>query len=131
MNKSINKLLLSLLISASILVSNSFAHAAEEANAPRRGLATIIFSGLGGAVLGLSTLSFYGKPQEKLNNISIGFAVGVILGTGYVAYQAATTTAYTFEQSVYQVATKVPYLPANPHQVYNTDPTLVNYTFDF
>ena len=56
---------------------------------PRKQLATIIYAGLGGAVLGLSTLSFYGRPQDKLANIAIGFAVGVILGTGFVTYSAA------------------------------------------
>ena len=55
-------------------------------NGPRKQLATILFAGLGGAVLGLSTLSFYGRPQDKLENIAIGFAVGVIenLGGAYV-----------------------------------------------
>ena len=57
---------------------------------PRRQLATILFAGLGGAVLGLSTLSFYGRPQDKLSNIAIGFAAGVIVGTTYVTYKAAT-----------------------------------------
>jgi len=57
---------------------------------PRRQLATILFAGLGGAVLGLSTLSFYGRPQDKLANIAIGFAGGVIVGTTYVTYKAAT-----------------------------------------
>lgn len=57
---------------------------------PKRQLATIIFAGLGGAVLGLSTLSFYGRPQEKLNNIAVGFAIGVISGTIYTTYQTAT-----------------------------------------
>lgn len=59
-------------------------------NGPRKHLATIIFAGLGGAILGLSTLSFYGRPQEKLANIPIGFAFGVIVGTTYVTYKAAT-----------------------------------------
>lgn len=57
---------------------------------PKRQLATIIFAGLGGAVLGLSTLSFYGRPQDRLNNIAIGFAIGVISGTIYTTYQTAT-----------------------------------------
>jgi hypothetical protein len=57
---------------------------------PRRQIATIIFAGLGGAILGLSTLSFYPRPQDKLGNIATGFAVGVIVGTGLVTYQAAT-----------------------------------------
>ena len=57
---------------------------------PRKQVATIIFAGLAGAVLGLSTLSFYGRPQEKLTNIAIGAAVGVISGTIYTTYKAAT-----------------------------------------
>jgi hypothetical protein len=57
---------------------------------PRRQLGTIIYAGLGGAVIGLSTLSFYGRPQDKLANIAIGFAVGVIGGTVAVTYSAAT-----------------------------------------
>lgn len=57
---------------------------------PRRQLATILFAGLGGAVLGLSTLSFYGRPQDHLANIALGFAGGVILGTTIVTYRAAT-----------------------------------------
>ena len=60
---------------------------------PRKQLATIIFCGLGGAILGLSTLSFYGRPQDKLSNIAIGFAFGVIAGTSYVTYKAATNPA--------------------------------------
>lgn len=57
---------------------------------PRKQAAIIIFSGLGGAILGLSTLSFYGRPQEKLSNIAIGAALGIITGTIYVTYKAAT-----------------------------------------
>ena len=57
---------------------------------PRRHLATIVFAGLAGAILGLSTLSFYGRPQDRLNNIAVGFAIGVISGTLYTTYKAAT-----------------------------------------
>ena len=64
---------------------------------PRRQLATIIFAGIGGAILGLSTLSFYGRPQDQLPNIAIGFAVGVIAGTVYVTYKSATTHDYYYE----------------------------------
>lgn len=60
---------------------------------PRKQLATIIFAGLGGSVLGLSTLSFYGRPQDHLANIAIGFAVGIIGGTAFVTYKAATNPA--------------------------------------
>ncbi|MAE72636.1 MAG: hypothetical protein CL675_00975 [Bdellovibrionaceae bacterium] len=53
-------------------------------------LSTIIFAGLGGGVLGLSTLSFYGRPQDRLENIGVGFAIGIIIGVSYTTYQAAT-----------------------------------------
>lgn len=56
---------------------------------PRRQISTIVYMGLAGAVLGLSTLSFYGRPQDHLTNIPIGFGVGVIVGTVYMTYQAA------------------------------------------
>jgi hypothetical protein len=57
---------------------------------PRRQLATIIFAGIGGAILGLSTLSFYGRPQDELKNIAYGLAFGVFAGTAYVTYKAAS-----------------------------------------
>ena len=57
---------------------------------PKKQLATIIFSGLAGAILGLSTLSFYGRPQDKLPNIAVGAAIGIIAGTVYTTYKAAT-----------------------------------------
>jgi len=56
----------------------------------RRHLTTIVFAGLAGAILGLSTLSFYGRPQDRLSNIAVGFAIGVISGTMYTTYKAAT-----------------------------------------
>ena len=58
---------------------------------PRKQMATIIYSGLGGLVLGLSTLSFYGRPQDHMENIGVGFAVGVIVGAAYTTYRAAST----------------------------------------
>ena len=72
---------------------------------PRRQLATIVFAGLGGAVLGLSTLSFYGRPQDNLGNIAIGFAAGVIAGTVYVTFKSATSRDYMDEND----APKQPY----------------------
>ena len=56
---------------------------------PKRYLSNIVFAGLAGAVLGLSTLSFYGRPQQRLSNIAVGFAFGIIIGTGYSTYKAA------------------------------------------
>lgn len=50
----------------------------------RRGIATVMFAGLGGAVVGLSTLSFYGEPQEHIGNIWLGLGIGAIAGTAYL-----------------------------------------------
>jgi uncharacterized membrane protein len=57
---------------------------------PRRHLSTIVFAGVAGAVLGLSTLSFYGRPQEKLTHIAIGAAIGIIGGAMFSTFKAAT-----------------------------------------
>ncbi len=59
-------------------------------SAPRKHLSTIVFAGVAGAILGLSTLSFYGKPQEKLSHIAIGAAIGIIGGAMYTTFKAAT-----------------------------------------
>lgn len=67
---------------------------------PRKQLATIVFAGLGGAILGLSTLSFYGRPQDKLSNIAIGFAFGVIGGTALVTYKAATNPSELYGRQI-------------------------------
>ena len=79
-----------------MLVPSAHAAAAKQDKAgqsttqgPRRHLANIVFAGLAGAVLGLSTLSFYGRPQDRLSNIAVGFAIGVITGTVYTTYKAA------------------------------------------
>ena len=69
---------------------------------PRRQISTIVYMGLAGAVLGLSTLSFYGRPQDNLTNITIGFGVGVIVGTVYMTYQAATNPNEFYRPTHYQ-----------------------------
>jgi hypothetical protein len=52
----------------------------------KRTTATILFASIGGGVLGLSTLSFYGKPQEHTDNITTGVLIGFIAGLSYVMY---------------------------------------------
>ena len=84
----------------------------------RRSITTIMFAGLAGAVLGLSTLSFYGEPQDHVGNIWTGLAVGALAGTGYVL--AKTTSQNTaFEELKFKPK-------MNPGQ----RPLLV-YNFDF
>ena len=69
--------------------SFGFAQQRSEYSNTRRNVATVIFSGLGGAVLGLSTLSFYGKPQDHTGNIYAGLGLGLLVGVGYVMMQSS------------------------------------------
>jgi hypothetical protein len=54
----------------------------------KKHIATIVYAGLAGFILGLSTLSFYGRPQDQLTNVTYGMAIGVVVGTVYVVGQA-------------------------------------------
>ena len=94
---------LTALLCAMMLITSLPAHAEKagtstSSSGPRRQIATIIFAGLGGAILGLSTLSFYSRPQDKLGNIALGFALGIIVGTGFVTYRAASSPSEGFSQ---------------------------------
>ena len=57
----------------------------------KKQLTYITMAGLGGAVLGLSTLSFSSKPHRHLRNIAIAAAVAVIAATIYVTYATTWT----------------------------------------
>ena len=70
----------------------------------KRDVLTIGGLGLGGAVLGLSTLAFVDDPRDNLKNIAIGGAVGIILGVGVVAYSHATEGNLYYES--YQIDSK-------------------------
>jgi hypothetical protein len=49
----------------------------------------VMAAGAGGAVLGLSTLSFYDTPSKHLPNVWTGAALGIIAGVIFVAYNSA------------------------------------------
>jgi uncharacterized membrane protein YfcA len=89
-------LALSITLAATSLPTVAFAQAAsgssttKKDSGTRHQLTMIVFAGISGAILGLSTLSFYGRPQDKLNNIWGGFAVGIIIGAIYSAYSVAS-----------------------------------------
>ncbi len=72
---------------------------AQTEKSVKRGVATVFFATLGGAVLGLSTLSFYGDPQEHTENISMGALVGAIAGAGYLAYDSSKGRDKAYEYS--------------------------------
>lgn len=49
----------------------------------------VVAAGGAGAVLGLSTLSFYDTPSKNISNIWTGAAIGIIAGVIFVAYNSA------------------------------------------
>lgn len=74
---------ISIFISTIVILSSTPALSQTDRNV-KRGVATVLFASLGGAVLGLSTLSFYGEPEEHTSNITLGAAVGFVGGLAYV-----------------------------------------------
>jgi hypothetical protein len=56
---------------------------------PREAIGGILMAGLVGGILGLSTLSFYSKPQDNIRNISLGAGVGMIAAAIYMTYNVA------------------------------------------
>ena len=60
-------------------------------------LTVVAGMGLGGAVLGLSTLSFVDEPKDHLKNILIGGAFGIILGVGFVTWSHANRSQTQYE----------------------------------
>ncbi len=58
---------------------------------PRNAVTVILMSGLVGGVLGLSTLSFYSRPQDNIRNITIGAGVGMIASAIFMTYTVSQT----------------------------------------
>jgi hypothetical protein len=56
-------------------------------------------AGAGGAILGLSTLSFVEMPSKQIYNIWAGAAIGVIVGVVYVAYNSAQSGSEDLQSS--------------------------------
>ena len=48
-------------------------------------LMAVAGAGVGGAILGLSTLSFYDTPSKHISNVWTGAAIGIIVGVIFVA----------------------------------------------
>lgn len=85
------------LITLCLAISLSFSTLAQDSFKEEglRDLTTVAGLGLGGAVLGLSTLSFVEEPSDHLKNILVGAAVGIIVGVGVVAYNQASKSQAT------------------------------------
>lgn len=95
---SLKKTHLILIILSSLFFFQN-AYAQNMGRQMKRNVATVFFSTLGGAVLGLSTLSFYGEPQEHTDNITLGAALGMVAGVGYLSYQSQKPLSQSYEYS--------------------------------
>ncbi len=89
------KKLLSLLLGLQFLlmtVSSNSAFAQEDEDIIKNTQTDVLIvaaAGAGGALLGLSTLSFVDKPSNHVSNIWTGGALGIIAGVLFVAYNSA------------------------------------------
>ena len=66
-----------------------------------RDMSIVFGTGLAGAVLGLSTLSFVDEPSKHTKNIAVGGAIGIVIGVAAVVfYQASKTTISETQQKL-------------------------------
>jgi hypothetical protein len=74
-----------------VLTSAAFAQddGADFVKSTQQDIMLVGAAGAGGAILGLSTLSFYDTPSKHISNIWTGAAIGVIVGVIFVAYNSA------------------------------------------
>lgn len=87
----------SLIVLASLMLTVAPANAQDATaggpDGPLTDLYIVLGAGAAGAILGLSTLSFVDEPTKNLKNVSMGAAIGIILGVGIVIYNQATKTS--------------------------------------
>jgi hypothetical protein len=100
-------------------------------NGPKKQLTMVFLAGLGGAVLGLSTLSFYGRPQAHLKNIAGGFALGIIVGTIYMTYNTTTKPKQYLGDYPDEMTPEVFNLTPRESLDFKPTPEVVSYNFTF
>lgn len=88
-------------------------------------LSIVTGMGLGGAVLGLSTLSFVDRPKDHLKNILVGGSIGIILGVIIAAYGQATRS-----RNIYYDDGRFPYESVQNQTFIQERPTLAHAIFD-
>ena len=107
-----------------------------------RDISIVGATAIGGAVLGLSTLSFVEEPGDHLKNILVGSAVGIIIGVGLVAYMAATKNKGIIEEgsilnpnndAQFATVTRTQWHTSkhNSNNKKQRDPSLLGYQFTF
>jgi hypothetical protein len=67
----------------------------------RGALGTILMSGLVGGIIGLSTLSFYDKPEKHIRNITWGAGIGMISAALFITFDVAQNASHPAKTSLY------------------------------
>lgn len=75
-------------------VAQQTQYQSEGLRAWKRGAAIVMFSGLAGGVLGLSTLSFHGKPEEHTSNVTTGALIGMVAGAGFLMWESSQQSGW-------------------------------------
>ena len=87
------KLTITFLTFISIFLNTAMGQAGNESTMVDNSIqdiSTVAAIGAGGAILGLSTLSFVEDPKDHLKNVLIGGSIGIIIGVGVVAFKQAS-----------------------------------------
>lgn len=94
-------LLLAFLVLSLSFSSQSWAQSSPEdvVKQTQGDLLVVVGAGVGGAVLGLSTLSFYDTPSKNISNVWTGAALGIIAGVIFVAVSHAQKAQDDFTAS--------------------------------
>lgn len=92
------KILFSLVILSQLIVSPVMAEDDFVKNT-QNDILIVAGAGIGGAVLGLSTLSFANEPSKHISNVWTGAAIGVIAGVVFVAFNSAQKNSEDLQSS--------------------------------
>lgn len=102
MKKLVCMLLTVQILLSGTFVSNAYSQDGDEDDIIKSTQNDIMLIGAaaaGGAILGLSTLSFVDKPSKHISNIWTGAAIGVIAGVIFVAYNSAQKSSEDLQSS--------------------------------
>jgi hypothetical protein len=129
-----------------ILMLNSFNTYAQAGQSTKEGIDgpltdmyVVLGAGAAGAVLGLSTLSFVDEPTKSFRNVSMGAAIGIIMGVGIVVYNQATRASseiYGFKPNLndnplkYDSEIRQEFAMTSEFDQYRK-PEWINYSFSF
>lgn len=93
------KILISLVILSQLIVSPVMADEDDFVKNTQNDIILVATAGVGGAILGLSTLSFTNEPSKHISNVWTGAALGVIAGVIFVAFNSAQKNSEDLQSS--------------------------------